>query len=64
MDDKNAVEIFDGVVHGNTLSWKISITDPMPLTLEFDGSTDGDQLSGAVILGEFGKSIFSGKRRA
>jgi hypothetical protein len=52
------------VVHGNTSSWKISITDPMPLMLEFDGSTDGDQLSGAVILGEFGKSTFSGKRRA
>jgi hypothetical protein len=60
MDDENIVEIFDGAVDGDTLSWKISITDPMPLTLEFKGSIAGDQLS---VLGHFGKSPFSGTRR-
>jgi hypothetical protein len=64
MDDENVAEIFDGVVDGDTLSWKISITDPMPLTLEFSGSIAGDQLSGTVILGHFGKSPFSGRCRA
>jgi hypothetical protein len=61
--DGNATEIFVGVVDGASLSWKISITDPMPLTLKFTGSVDGDQLSGTVTLGEFGDSLFSGTRR-
>jgi hypothetical protein len=64
MADGNSTEIFDGVVDGSALSWKISITDPMPLTLEFSGSIDGDQLSGTVVLGEFGNSAFSGTRLA
>jgi hypothetical protein len=64
MDDENVIEIFDGVADGDTLSWKISIADPMPLTLEFSGSIAGDQLSGTVTLGHFGKSPFSGRRRA
>jgi hypothetical protein len=64
MDDENVTEIFDGLVDGDTLSWKISITDPMPLTLEFKGSIAENQLSGTVTLGHFGKSPFSGRRRA
>jgi hypothetical protein len=63
MADGNSTEIFDGVVDGASLSWKISITDPMPLTLKFTGSVEGDQLSGTVALGEFGESSFAGTRR-
>ena len=36
--DGNSVEIFDGMVNGNELSWKVSITEPMPMTLEFNGT--------------------------
>lgn len=64
MADGNSTEIFDGVVDGPALSWKISITDPMPLTLTFSGSIEGDQLNGTVALGEFGNSPFSGTRLA
>jgi hypothetical protein len=64
MADGNSTEIFDGVVEGASLSWKISITDPMPLTLKFSGSIEGDRLSGTVALGEFGNSPFSGMRSA
>ena len=63
MSDGNSTEIFDGVVDGTALSWKLSITDPVPLTLKFSGSIDGDQLSGTVVLGEFGNSMFWGKRK-
>jgi hypothetical protein len=38
------------------VSWKISIADPMPLTLEFNGTIDGDEVSGSVTLGNFGSS--------
>jgi hypothetical protein len=64
MADGNSTEIFDGIADGAALSWKISITDPMPMTLAFSGSIEGDRLTGTVALGEFGNSPFSGTRRA
>jgi hypothetical protein len=63
MADGNATEILDGAVNGNAISWKVSITDPMPMTLEFNGTIDGDEVSGSVVLGDFGTSSFSGTRR-
>jgi hypothetical protein len=60
--DGNSVEIFDGSVTGDAISWKVSITDPMPMTLEFTGTIDGDEVTGSVILGDFGTSSFSGAR--
>ena len=56
------LKIFAGTVNGDQLSWKVSITDPMPMTLEFNGTVDGDGLSGSVTLGNFGSSSFSGTR--
>ncbi len=51
MADGNTAEIFDGTVDGNQLAWKVSISDPMPLTLEFSGTVDGNELTGSVMLG-------------
>ena len=62
MADGNSVEIFDGTVNGNDVSWKVSITDPMPMTLEFTGTIKGSELTGSVTLGAFGSSSFSGTR--
>jgi hypothetical protein len=62
MADGNSADIFDGTVGGNEISWKVSITDPMPMTLEFTGTVDGDEIAGTVKLGEFGNSSFSGVR--
>jgi hypothetical protein len=62
MADGNTAEIFDGILNGNQLSWKVSISDPMPLTLEFNGTVDGDEVTGSVTLGNFGSSSFSGTR--
>ena len=47
-------------VEGDTLSWHAKVTSPMPITLEFTGKTEGDNLSGSVKLGAFGTSTFSG----
>jgi hypothetical protein len=60
--DGNSAEIFDGTVDGNAVAWKVSIIDPMPMTLEFSGTIDGDKLSGSVTLGAFGSASFSGTR--
>jgi hypothetical protein len=62
MADGNSTEIFDGTVNGNEISWKVSITDPMPMTLEFTGTVDENKIRGTVKLGEFGNSSFSGDR--
>lgn len=58
----NSAEIFDGRVNGDAVSWKVSITNPMPMTLEFEGTVQGNNLSGTVVLGAFGSSSFSGTR--
>lgn len=55
-------EIFDGSVNGNEVSWKISITSPMPLTLQFNGTLDGDKMSGQMSAGALGSWPFSGVR--
>jgi hypothetical protein len=60
--DGNSTDIFDGTVKGNDVAWKVSITDPMPMTLEFAGTISGDRIAGRVQLGSFGASTFSGTR--
>jgi hypothetical protein len=56
------MDIFDGAANGNEVSWKVSITDPMDMTLEFAGAIEGDRISGSVKLGPFGDARFSGSR--
>ncbi|MBV9561932.1 hypothetical protein [Bradyrhizobium sp.] len=58
----NTGEIFDGSVNGDDIAWKISITNPMPLTLEFTGTVAGDSLSGQMGIGMMGSFPFTGKR--
>jgi len=56
------VEVMDGTVNGDSLSWKAQMTSPMPMTLEFTATVDGDSISGETVLGAFGKAPFSGSR--
>ena len=58
----NSAEIFDGSVDGDDVSWKVSITSPMPLTLEFTGKVAGDSISGDMGIGFMGSFPFTGKR--
>jgi hypothetical protein len=60
--DGGSTDIFDGSVSGNEASWKISITNPMPLTLQFAGTVDGDKMSGKMSAGALGSWPFSGVR--
>ena len=54
----------NGKVDGNTLTWSAKISNPMPLTLDFTGTVDGDKLSGSVKAGAFGSFPFPGSRSA
>lgn len=55
-------DIADGKVSGNDVSWKISISSPFPMTLEFAGVVDGDKIAGSVKAGTFGSFPFAGER--
>jgi hypothetical protein len=56
------IEISDGKVDGDKASWSAALTQPMPITLEFQANVDGDKISGDVKLGSFGNASFSGTR--
>ena len=60
--DGNSTEIFDGTVNGDDVTWKVSITDPMPLTLDFSGKVAGDSISGEMGIGPMGSFPFTGTR--
>ena len=54
----------NGKVDGSNLSWSAKISSPMPMTLDFAGTVDGDTLSGSVKAGSFGSFPFTGNRSA
>lgn len=56
------MDIQDGNIDGETLTWKADITSPMAMTLEFTATANGDELSGNVKLGAFGDATFTGTR--
>ena len=60
--DGNSAEIFDGSVSGDDLAWKVSITNPMPLTLAFTGKVSGDSIAGDMGIGPMGSFPFTGTR--
>jgi hypothetical protein len=51
-----------GKVNGDTLTWSSAITSPMPMTLEFEATVNGDAMTGNVKLGAFGNAALSGVR--
>jgi hypothetical protein len=60
--EQGSAEIADGKVDGNNVSWKVSIQNPMPLTLEFTGTVDGNAMKGDMGVGFMGSFPFTGTR--
>ncbi len=58
----NSTDIFDGTANGDDVFWKVFITSPMPLTLEFTGKVAGDSISGEMGIGPMGSFPFTGTR--
>ncbi len=54
----------NGTVEGNTIAWKQSVSVPMPMTLDCEGTVEGDTLVGSVGAGAFGSFPMSGTRTA
>lgn len=55
-------EIADGKVNGDTLSWSLDITVPLPMTLTCEATVDGDNINGTVTAGAFGSFPLTGTR--
>lgn len=58
------MEVTEGKVDGNTLTWKMDMKVPMPMTLEGTATVDGDAITGDVKAGAFGSMALSGTRAA
>jgi len=56
------VAITGGRVSGDSLSWQMGITTPMPLSLDCEATVSGDRLSGTVKAGVFGSMALEGVR--
>ena len=59
-----SLDVTDGQVAGNKLTWKMEMTMPMPMTLECEAEVQGDAITGTMQLGAFGAAAFNGTRRA
>ncbi|KUR73385.1 hypothetical protein [Novosphingobium sp. FSW06-99] len=59
-----SLEITDGSVDGQTITWSSQITVPMPMKLDCRATVDGDAISGTVTAGMFGSFPMSGTRKA
>ena len=57
-----SMDVQDGKVDGNKLTWKMDMKVPMPMTLDCDATVDGDAINGNVKAGAFGSMALTGKR--
>lgn len=58
-----SMDVKDGTIDGNALSWKMDMTVPMPMTLTCSATVDGDALTGVVNAGAFGDMPLTGTRQ-
>jgi cytochrome P450 len=56
------VKDITGTISGNTLTWTLSLSKPVSIKLSFDAVVEGDNMTGSVKLGMFGKAALAGKR--
>ena len=59
-----ALDVENGKVDGNKLTWSMKMTVPMPMTLEGEATVDGDTITGGVKAGAFGTFPMTGTRKA
>lgn len=59
-----ALDVENGKVDGNKLTWTMAMKVPMPMTLEAEATIDGDTLTGTIKAGAFGSMAMTGTRQA
>ena len=58
---QGAVDLQDGKIDGDILSWKITAAQ-MNMTIEFTATVNDDKMTGEAELGSFGKATLEGTR--
>ena len=56
------IAIYDGSVDGDAATWKLDVQQPMPLSITFTATVDGDSISGQAQAGAFPPAPFTGSR--
>ena len=57
------LEVQNGEVAGNTLTWQMKMGLPMPMTLDCEATVDGDAVSGTIKAGMMGTMPFTAQRQ-
>ncbi len=58
-----SMDVKDGKIDGDTLTWAMDMTVPMPMTLNCTANVNGDQMTGTVNAGAFGDMPLTGQRQ-
>ncbi len=57
-----SIDVEDGVIDGDAISFKMALKVPMPMTLDGKAVISGDTLEGTVTAGVFGSWPLKGTR--
>ncbi|MEL6874983.1 MAG: hypothetical protein AAGM33_05850 [Pseudomonadota bacterium] len=58
-----SMELEDGKINGNELTWVMNMTVPMPMKLEGKATVVDGVLTGSVNAGAFGEMAMSGTKK-
>ncbi|MEP2101149.1 MAG: hypothetical protein ABJP02_08045 [Parasphingorhabdus sp.] len=58
-----SMELEDGKIDGDTLTWVMNMTVPMPMKLEGTATVADGVLTGSVNAGAFGEMAMSGTKK-
>nr|WP_137676350.1 hypothetical protein [Parerythrobacter lutipelagi] len=58
-----SMDVSDGKIDGDTLTWKMNMTVPMPMELNCEATVNGDQMTGKVNAGAFGDMALTGEKQ-
>ncbi|MBT2186234.1 hypothetical protein [Sphingobium nicotianae] len=58
-----SLDVKDGKVDGNRLTWVMEMTMPMPMTLTCEAVITDGKLTGTIDAGAFGQLAMTGTRR-
>jgi hypothetical protein len=59
-----SLDVTDGQVVGDQVSFKMDMKAPFPMTLTVEGRLDGDTMEGTIDTGAFGKFPVKATRKA
>lgn len=60
--EAGSADLKEGKIEGDQISWSVSITNPMPLKLDFSGTVHGDAMEGQMRVGFMGSFPFTATR--